>query len=557
MTQAMRWGCALLLLFCLAHAESIVPFSPKPETQHKITLNFLRSKPKGIVRDFYIWVFLGQDISKAEADAAHKLVHRHNNQLLGKYFKKKSSSQTPNKTTLGRKTICQRMSLGELLKQDAQCIGYALKLSDASTLPQNKIKEIATKIAKTNPKLSAQMQILASKAPLTTLLKSTPARFAEIFNGVDLSYRVKYLDQKIAPERLESLANQNNSAFSRLLQIIIMNPNYPNLHASLARTTKITAPDSKVLFYLGLNALKLNQKKQAIVYFERSAKKLKDPIMRDRIHFWLYLATGNPAYFQKLAQSGFPSIYALYATQKLKQKQNFNISYDVFDSKPAATSRFDITDPFAWLQMQTTIRKDVTAALPQLRFSNTEPHYALAMRRLHQFRVYYYIRPYKEFFGIYDTDTQALMYAIGLQESFFIPASISHAYALGMMQIMPFNVERIAKKLGETPNMFAMFDPRHNIRYAEFFLRDIRTEFGEPIFVAYAYNGGSGFMRQIKERKDLFRKDNPLDPWFSLEYIPYKETREYGQRVLANYILYQRAFGKDLQVEDVLQRLLR
>ncbi|MDE6979360.1 MAG: lytic transglycosylase domain-containing protein, partial [Helicobacter sp.] len=333
-----RLGCTFLLLICFAYAESIVPFSPKPEAQPKITLNFLRNKPKGIVRDFYIWIFLGQDISKAEADAAHKLIHRHNSQLFGKYFKK-SNQTSENKTTLGRKTICQRMSLGELLKQDAQCMGYALKLSDASTLPQNKIKEIATKIAKTNPKLASQMQILASKTPLTTLLKSTPARFAEIFNGVDLSYRVKYLDQKIAPKRLESLANQNNSAFSRLLQIIIMNPNYPNLHASLAHTTKITAPDSKVLFYLGLNALKLNQKKQAIVYFERSAKKLKDPIMRDRINFWLYLATGNPAYFQKLAQSGFPSIYALYATHKLKQKQNFNIAYDVFDSKPAATSR--------------------------------------------------------------------------------------------------------------------------------------------------------------------------------------------------------------------------
>ena len=554
MKQAMRLGCALLLLFCLAHAESIAAFVPKPEAQPKITLNFLRSKPKGIVRDFYIWIFLGQEnISKAEADAAHKLVHRHNSQLFGRYFKRGSNQSQ----TLGRRTICQRMSLNELLKQDAQCIGYALKLSDASTLPQKQIKEIATKIAKANPKLSAQMQILASKAPLTTLLKSSPARFAEIFNGVDLSYRVQYLDQKIAPERLEALANQNNGAFSRLLQIMIMNPNYPNIHASLARTSKITAVDSKALFYLGLNALKLGNKKQAIVYFERAAKKLKDPIMRDRINFWLYIATGESAYFQKLAQSGFPSLYALYATQKLQQKQNFNIAYDVFDSPPATTSRFDITDPFAWLQMQASIRQNAQGTLAQLRYTNTEPHYALAMRRIHRFKTFYYIRPYKEFFGIYDTNTQALMYAIGLQESFFVPASISHAYALGMMQIMPFNVERIAKKLGETANMFAMFDPQHNIRYAEFFLRDIRAEFGEVLFVAYAYNGGSGFMRQIRKREDLFRKNNPLDPWLSLEYIPYKETREYGQRVLANYILYQRAFGNDLQVEDILQGLLR
>lgn len=345
------------------------------------------------------------------------------------------------------------------------------------------------------------MQILAAKAPLTTLLKGSPARFAEIFNGVDLSYRVKYLNQRIAPERLESLANQNNSAFSRLLQIIIMNPNYPNLHSSLARTTKITAVDSKTLFYLGLNALKLGNKNQAVVYFQRAAKKLKDPIMRDRINFWLYQATGDISYFQKLAQSGFPSLYALYATQKLNQKQNFTIEYEVFETAPAPKSRFDITDPFAWLQMQTKICKNAPATLNELRALNTEPHYALALRRYNNFKIYYYIRPYKNFFGIYDTNTQALMYAIGLQESFFIPASISHAYALGMMQIMPFNVERIAKKLGETPNMLAMFDPQHNIRYAEFFCAIFVLNFKNPFLLRMPTMAVAGLCAKSKRGK--------------------------------------------------------
>lgn len=551
----MRVWIWLLCLVCITHAESIMPYSAISAQSNKpphITLEFLRSKPKGIVRDFYIWVFLGQDISKAEADAAHKLVHKQNGQLFSRYFKKGSNQ------TLGRKTICQRMSLDELLKQDPKCISYALKLSDASTLPISTIKTVANKIRKTDSNLAKQLDILSSKTPLTLLLKGSPSHFATIFNGVDLSYRVRYLDQRVLPSRLETLANQNNQSFSRLMQIIIMNPNYPNLHASFAKTTKITAPDSKTLFYLGLNALKHGNKKQAVVYFQRSLKKINDPIMRDRVNFWLYKATNDAAYFQRLAKSGFPSIYALYAVQKLHVKPEFHIVYEVFEHKPRSKSRFNINDPFAWLAMRETIKNNTQTAISELYYQNTEPHYALALRRYNNFRQYYYIRPYREYFGRYDTETQALMYAIGLQESFFIPASVSPAHALGMMQIMPFNVERIAKKLNENLNIFSMFEPEHNIRYAEYFLRDIRNEFNnEPIFVAYAYNGGSGFMRKIKERKDLFRKNNPLDPWMSLEYIPYEETRNYGQRVLVNYVLYQKTFGKDLQVEELLSRLLR
>ncbi len=524
--------------------------------QPTITLQFLQSKPKSIARDFYIWMFLDQDITIQEAKALKSLIYRENAQLTTKIARKIAPPVKGG--VLGRSTICQRMSLEELLKQDAKCIGYALKLSDASRLPKAKIRELSIKLKNIKPKLAKQLAWISAQSPLTEILKQGAGTFAEVFNGVELSYRVKELNRAITPQRLKMLANQNNAAFTRLLRIMIMNPHYDKIQESLAKTDGISIPNAMTIFYVGLNALKYKQKQRAISYFKQAANKIQDPLMRDRIDFWLYKATGDISYLQKLAKSTFPSIHAIYATQKLNVTPSYNIVYEILDKNVPQKSKWDITDPFAWIEMQKKIKNDKELALMlrELRFYDTEPHYALALRRETKFKNHYYIRPYRQYFAQYSNDYQALMYAIGLQESFFIPASVSIAYALGMMQIVPFNVGIIAKKLNEQPHLTDMFDPETNIRYAAFLLQGLIAEFREPLFIAYAYNGGAGFTRKMLQRKDIFQKSNPLDPWISLEYVPYQESRYYGQRVLANYIIYQRVYGKHIRVEDILYKTL-
>ena len=158
----------------------------------------------------------------------------------------------------------------------------------------------------------------------------------------------------------------------------------------------------------------------------------------------------------------------------------------------------------------------------------------------------------------FNNDTQALLYALGRQESLFIPTAISTSYALGVMQLMPFNVTAIAKQMGESEKITYqdMFDPAINIPYAEYFTRPLLKEFKHPLFISYAYNGGPGFTRRLLETKQLFKKDNPLDPWYSMEMIPYEETRKYGKKVLANYIIYQKSFGKEIDIQKTLQDTL-
>ena len=123
---------------------------------------------------------------------------------------------------------------------------------------------------------------------------------------------------------------------------------------------------------------------------------------------------------------------------------------------------------------------------------------------------------------------------------------------------MPFNVKAIAKELKQEQEVsyLDMFNPAINVPYAEYFTRPLIKEFNHPLFIAYAYNGGPGFTRRLLAKNYLFKKSNPLDPWYSMEMIPYEESRIYGKKVLANYVIYQRKLGKETNLLDLLHDTL-
>jgi soluble lytic murein transglycosylase len=59
--------------------------------------------------------------------------------------------------------------------------------------------------------------------------------------------------------------------------------------------------------------------------------------------------------------------------------------------------------------------------------------------------------------------------------------------------------------------------------------------------VAYAYNGGIGFV--TRKVKPSFKYDGKFEPFLSMELVAYDESREYGKKVLANYVIYSHLFG--------------
>ena len=138
------------------------------------------------------------------------------------------------------------------------------------------------------------------------------------------------------------------------------------------------------------------------------------------------------------------------------------------------------------------------------------------------------------------------MYAIARQESRFIPASVSRSYAFGAMQIMPFLVRHYKK------SVFNQFDYKTNVKLGAKHLKWLFSKLKDPLMVAYAYNAGIGFVNN--KIKPYFKYKGKYEPFLSMELVPFNESREYGKKVIANFVIYNHIFGNE---DFTLHKLLK
>lgn len=132
---------------------------------------------------------------------------------------------------------------------------------------------------------------------------------------------------------------------------------------------------------------------------------------------------------------------------------------------------------------------------------------------------------------------RALMVAIMRQESAFQPEIGSRVGAQGLMQLMPATAKYIARLTGQSlPDRTDLHDPGINLKLAQDYLHYLNNKLdGNQLLVVAAYNGGIGNVQRW-----LSRGVTPgHDPVLWLESIPFDETRDYVEKVFANYWLYQ------------------
>lgn len=132
---------------------------------------------------------------------------------------------------------------------------------------------------------------------------------------------------------------------------------------------------------------------------------------------------------------------------------------------------------------------------------------------------------------------RALMVAIMRQESAFNPDIGSRVGAQGLMQLMPATAKYIARLTGQSlPDRTDLHDPGTNLKLAQDYLHYLNNKLdGNQLLVVAAYNGGIGNVQRW-----LSRGVTPgHDPVLWLESIPFDETRDYVEKVFANYWLYQ------------------
>jgi soluble lytic murein transglycosylase-like protein len=143
--------------------------------------------------------------------------------------------------------------------------------------------------------------------------------------------------------------------------------------------------------------------------------------------------------------------------------------------------------------------------------------------------------------GGYRVD-RALIFALVRQESKFDSDAKSHAGATGLMQLMPATAGYMAGRNFSRTNLTELHDPELNLtlgqRYVEYLLQQDGID-GNLFYLLAAYNGGPG---QVQRWKRAASASN--DPLLFIESIPAAETRNFIERVLANYWIYQLQLGQ-------------
>ncbi len=152
-----------------------------------------------------------------------------------------------------------------------------------------------------------------------------------------------------------------------------------------------------------------------------------------------------------------------------------------------------------------------------------------------------------------------VVYSIARQESAFDPKAVSHAGAMGLMQMIASTARSTARRVGvgfEASRMTS--DPVFNAQLGAAHLGDLLKEQRNSLILTFAaYNAGGKRVKEwIAAHGDP--RESGVDPIDWIERIPIAETRNYVQRVLENLTIYRARLGlAETKAIDPLRREAR
>jgi soluble lytic murein transglycosylase len=132
------------------------------------------------------------------------------------------------------------------------------------------------------------------------------------------------------------------------------------------------------------------------------------------------------------------------------------------------------------------------------------------------------------------TVDRALLYALMRHESGFDPDARSPVGAAGLMQLMPDTAVLLGGR-----HQRSLYDPKINLSLGQDYVASLLANVRGNLFLAVAgYNAGPG---NLAAWRDL---DRTPDSLLFIENMPARETRQYVQRVMASYWIYQQRLGE-------------
>ena len=524
-----------------------------------ISLNEINNYPKSIAKDFYIWQYLEQPwVSKENAETAFKQILRTTSKLRKALKRRGGVRQIKSRK-------CKILSISSIMKtKSIRCIKSNLTPKRISLLDGVVLTKLITHFKKIDKNLTLLLMAMYYSQNIEKTLYSNPEIYLDIFLKGDLKIRQSKKINKILSKHFIQKLVQYPKKFEKFVENIIA---YPKKFAPLKKALLQLKPSKKMtnknLFTLAFNFIKNKQDKKAINFFKMAKINGWYQIYKDMATFWLYLTTKDKKYLSELLNSWDINIYTLYAREELKKDFPSNIlSQDTFYKfNSTFTPNINPKNPFDWIKVKKEIRRFKKVPNQLIDFANMFKNikhigiHFYILERGFKFKKQSFPTPYQKYLNKLSVYDKAQIYALARQESKFIPSVISTSYALGMMQIMPFLVKDIAKRKNEKIELEEMFNPIKNLEYAIFHLKDLKKQFISPLFIAYAYNGGGGFTRRML-KSGMFSRGK-YEPFLSMETISYSETRKYGKKVLANYVVYRKLLNKPVSLHSLLSDLTK
>ncbi len=321
----------------------------------------------------------------------------------------------------------------------------------------------------------------------------------------------------------------------------------------------------------------------AIAHFTKFRKTIATPISMGRAGYWLgraheaaghskeakaayqLAATYQTSFYGQLAaeRADLPTDASLIGATPKKSWRGARFLHDPVFSAAMLMHYADEPRYLRWFltHMAETMTSVDQAKLAQLALEIERPHVALKVAKEAAKSGTVVSAPYYPVTELAYFDVEVppeLAMAIARQESELNPEAVSPAGARGLMQIMPSTARKVAEDVGaEYTKSRLTSDWRYNARLGIAYLGGLVEEFnGSVLLAAAAYNAGPNRVRSwLEEYGDpRHRSVNKID-W--IENIPYRETRNYVQRVLESLHVYRLRINGEIEPVRLAKELSR
>lgn len=158
--------------------------------------------------------------------------------------------------------------------------------------------------------------------------------------------------------------------------------------------------------------------------------------------------------------------------------------------------------------------------------------YSSVIRMVYPLKYEAYIKNYSEEYGL---DEYFVMAVIKAESNYKLDAH--SGIARGLMQITDGTAEWIAEKMKINFSGDDIENPELNIKMGCYYLRHLFDKYNNETLVLAAYNAGMGNVSKWLEDTSCSSDSESLD------YIPFRETRDYVERVKKYRVVYEKLYG--------------